>query len=164
MAHDKDHVVTFSDVETATEAALECLAWSTPSSCVYSDAEPGIYSAYVCIAHAAQNEHPDVPRSIDSIDLPEMLDDTDNLGFSFEARAWMRALVEGFIQENSDDLDGLDYGQIGHDLVLTANHHGAGFWDRGLGDRGQRLTDAAHPHGSIDAYLGADRFLHIEGE
>lgn len=42
---------------------------------------------------------------------------------------------------------------IGHDFILTRNHHGAGFWDRGLGDLGDRLTTAAHVYGeqSIEA-------------
>lgn len=31
----------------------------------------------------------------------------------------------------------------GHDLYLTSHHHGAGFWDRGLGDLGDELTKYA---------------------
>ena len=33
--------------------------------------------------------------------------------------------------------------QIGHDFWLTRNGHGAGFWDRGLGEAGERLTAIA---------------------
>ena len=43
--------------------------------------------------------------------------------------------------------------QIGHDFCLTRNGHGAGFWDRGLGELGDRLTAACKPYGSIDIYL-----------
>lgn len=50
---------------------------------------------------------------------------------------------------------------LGHDFFLTRNHHGAGFWDRGLGNLGERLTKAAHTFGSIDAYLGDDGFLYF---
>jgi hypothetical protein len=32
--------------------------------------------------------------------------------------------------------------QIGHDYVLTTGGHGAGFWDRGLGEWGDILTEA----------------------
>jgi hypothetical protein len=32
--------------------------------------------------------------------------------------------------------------QAGIDYYLTRNGHGAGFWDRGLGDIGDRLSDA----------------------
>lgn len=44
----------------------------------------------------------------------------------------------------------------GHDFWLTRNRHGAGFWDRGYGAVGQRLTDAAHAEGSVDLYIGDD--------
>lgn len=37
----------------------------------------------------------------------------------------------------------------GGDFWLTRNYHGAGFWDRGLGEVGQRLTDSAHVYGSV---------------
>ncbi len=38
--------------------------------------------------------------------------------------------------------------QIGHDLWLTRNRHGAGFWDGDYpDDLGQALTDAAHAMG-----------------
>ena len=46
-------------------------------------------------------------------------------------------------------------------LGLTRNRHGAGFWDRGHGDKGKRLTDAAHAYGSSDAYLGDDGLLYV---
>ena len=32
---------------------------------------------------------------------------------------------------------------LGHDISLTTCGHGAGFWDRGLGDAGEALTDVA---------------------
>ena len=37
----------------------------------------------------------------------------------------------------------------GHDFWLTRNGHGAGFWDRGLGEIGERLTRASKPYGSV---------------
>lgn len=50
--------------------------------------------------------------------------------------------------------------QAGHDFWLTRNGHGAGFWDRGLGDVGTRLTDAAHAWGSSDLYVGDDGLIY----
>lgn len=35
----------------------------------------------------------------------------------------------------------------GHDFALTRNSHGAGFWDRGYGEIGDRLTEAAQAYG-----------------
>lgn len=46
--------------------------------------------------------------------------------------------------------------RAGHDFWLTRNGHGAGFWDRGLGDLGERLSKAAKVYGSVDLYLGDD--------
>lgn len=43
-----------------------------------------------------------------------------------------------------------DASNAGHDLWLTRNGHGAGFWDRGLGAIGERLSKAAKAYGSVD--------------
>lgn len=52
-------------------------------------------------------------------------------------------------------------GQAGHDFWLTRNGHGAGFWDRGLGDIGDVLTKHAKAYGSQDLYVGDDGFLYV---
>ena len=56
---------------------------------------------------------------------------------------------------------GLSDEQAGHDFWLTRNRHGAGFWDRGIGDSGEALTDAAHAYGSVDLYVGDDGLIYI---
>jgi hypothetical protein len=53
------------------------------------------------------------------------------------------------------------YAALGHDLWLTRNHHGAGFWDRGLGAVGEKLTGLAHEMGECDAYIGNDCFIYL---
>lgn len=65
--------------------------------------------------------------------------------------------IEDFEKKAGDLLDALDTEQIGHDLWLTRNHHGAGFWDRGLGDIGEKLTKLAHEFGEIDLYVSDDK-------
>lgn len=70
--------------------------------------------------------------------------------------------VRAFIVANAGDLIGMDDAQIGHDLWLTRNHHGAGFWDRGLGKRGDRLTAAADSLGESYAYVGDDARLYFD--
>ena len=45
---------------------------------------------------------------------------------------------------------------FGHDFALTRNGHGAGFWDRGLGALGDRLSDAAKVYGESSAYVDED--------
>lgn len=43
-----------------------------------------------------------------------------------------------------------DSASFGHEFYLTREHHGAGFWDRGLGDLGDYLTDIAHTYGEAE--------------
>jgi hypothetical protein len=66
-----------------------------------------------------------------------------------------------FQESNADLLADMDASSAGHDFWLTRNRHGAGFWDRGLGEDGKLLTDAAHAYGSQDVYLGDDGLLYV---
>lgn len=68
-----------------------------------------------------------------------------------------------FIKANEKDLRETDtsWGQHGHDFWLTRNHHGAGFWDRGYGAVGNRLSEAAHVYGEAYIYEAADGKLHF---
>ena len=47
---------------------------------------------------------------------------------------------------------------------LEGNGHGAGFWDRGYGPDGDRLTELCKPMGSDDAYIGDDGTIHLTSE
>jgi len=62
--------------------------------------------------------------------------------------------VDAFIAGNWGDLKHLTPASAGHDFWLTRNGHGAGFWDRGYGDRGDRLSDAARVYGEV--WVGID--------
>ena len=55
---------------------------------------------------------------------------------------------------------GIDATQAAHDFWLTRNHHGAGFWDRGHGEDGKRLTEIASAFGSCDLLPGDDGVLY----
>jgi hypothetical protein len=66
-----------------------------------------------------------------------------------------------FYHANYDDLDAHgSMEQGGHDFFLTRCGHGAGFWDRGTGEVGERLTAAAKVYGSVDLYKGDDGTLY----
>lgn len=99
-----------------------------------------------------------------------------------DALASMRADVESFL--SSPDFDDttdeqvaaheralevwsttLGVEQIGHDLWLTRNGHGAGFWDRFGGEQegarvGRYLTEQARPYGESYLYIGDDGKVH----
>lgn len=74
----------------------------------------------------------------------------------------MRETCADFIDANIEDLAGIDPEQAGHDFWLTRNRHGDGFWDRGLGERGERLSDAARVYSSVDLYVGDDGLIYGE--
>lgn len=76
-------------------------------------------------------------------------------------------LVRDFVDdevERAVRTTGMSGEQLGHDLWLSRNHHGTGFWDRGYGPIGDRLHKLTEPYGDDDAYLGTDGFLHLECE
>lgn len=108
---------TLQTISPATRAYAECALWSS------IDEQPGGNGG---------------PPMDDRFDVSDIEPDT---------LAAMDADVRAFMAANAGDLIGLDDEQVGHDLWLTRNHHGAGFWDRGLGGRGERLTAAAHAMG-----------------
>lgn len=53
-------------------------------------------------------------------------------------------------------LEERDVEHAGHDFWLTRNGHGAGFWDRGMGEVGDRLSAKAEKWGTVDLYIGDD--------
>ena len=95
--------------------------------------------------------------SVDESGTP--LDDKYGLDeISPDLAAKMMSDCEDFTRANRADLlaSNLADSQIGHDFWLTRNHHGAGFWDRGLGDLGDRLTKACKAFPSTELYVGDD--------
>jgi hypothetical protein len=68
---------------------------------------------------------------------------------------------EAFQRFNGKDLNayqeaGRDLDFARHDFWLTRNGHGAGFWDRGIGELGDRLSRAARLYGEVYVYKGTD--------
>src|ERR1700722_11654535 len=75
-------------------------------------------------------------------------DNYDEEDLAEETMARMRKDCQAFIEMNETDLllystryDGEDFPSTaaGHDFWLSRNGHGSGFWDRGLGELGDRL-------------------------
>lgn len=55
------------------------------------------------------------------------------------------ALLQEYLHSNSAE-------QFGHDMSLTRDGHGAGFWDRGLGELGDKLTEWANSLGELHVF------------
>lgn len=88
-------------------------------------------------------------------------DNFDINSLTNEAKAELDQDCQDFQTDNATLMANLDASQCGHDFALTRNHHGAGFWDRGLGALGEALTKAAHDYGQVDLYEGDDGQLHL---
>lgn len=97
----------------------------------------------------------------DPVEFDSWADETD---LSDECRLSFTADCAAFIRDNyTPEVAALwDIGQFGHDFWLTRNGHGAGFWDRGHGDIGRKLTDAAKVYGEVSLYTGDDGKVYCE--
>ena len=71
--------------------------------------------------------------------------------------------LDDFFAANEEAIEesGLSDKEVAHNFWLTRNRHGAGFWDRGLGEIGEELTEAAHAYGESDAYEGDDGQIYL---
>jgi hypothetical protein len=105
--------------------------------------------------------------TIDYLEAIEWLLDEEErpnaIGFASETIAKAKEDCAEFQEVNYEDLS--EYCDLtGHtggvDLWLTRNRHGAGFWDRGLGDLGKRLTDAARL-GECNSYVGDNGLIYL---
>jgi hypothetical protein len=111
-------------------------------------------------------------------DFPEMLDASFEVNDIDEGSyAEARADCEDFALCNWTDLmaafkvspgfhrngNVYDASQAGHDFWLTRNGHGAGFWDRGLGMVGDRLTENSKPYGEANLYVEDDGTVYYQG-
>lgn len=79
--------------------------------------------------------------------LPMILDRLENTEDASEARS---------VEEK------LEAAEMGYDLWLTQAGHGAGFWDRGLGELGEKLTELARRDRDLHVVKGNDGKLYLE--
>jgi hypothetical protein len=121
------------DIDAFLNAYIECALWST------SDASSDdVYG----------------PQTLDARYGPEDI--------APDTLAAMRADCAKFIAEHQADLGatGAAPDECGHDFWLTREGHGSGFWDRGYGAAGERLTSASRAYGGFCLYVGYDGLIH----
>lgn len=70
--------------------------------------------------------------------------------------------VEDWAKTNALDVilyietTGRDEEHVGHDFALSRSGHGTGLWDRGAGEVGDRLHEAAKIYGSVNLLVTQD--------
>lgn len=76
----------------------------------------------------------------------------DNISDDSKIKAYMD--IKKFLEIAGNAVEGIDEIELGHDIWLTRNHHGAGFFDRGYDEEVEaRLTQAAHQLGEETVYI-----------
>lgn len=138
-----------ANVDAMTQGYLEAQLWSQLD-----------YDHPSCDCHASDpqgachNYQLDENYNIDDIDPDYVEAMRDELADVVVAHPLAVRMFLTRLQINGRSGDGMRATdaneQFGHDYYLTREHHGAGFWDRGLGELGRYLTDIAHNAGSAD--------------
>lgn len=131
------HWHSLANLDSFTDAYVTCALWSSHDESNDAGGDPMDQN------YSAQDIAPPT--------LAAMI--ADCAKFQTDNAADIAAAIEG---SGNGSLVYSDAG-AGHDFWLTRNHHGVGFWDRGLGDVGKRLTSAAHAFGEVDLYIGDDK-------
>ena len=84
-----------------------------------------------------------------------------------ESNRLIRHSCAQFCVEALDDLrsavkcEGFSWEMAAHDFWLTRNGHGAGFWDRGLRETGDRLSEMARNFGGSHVEVGSGDEAHV---
>lgn len=126
--------------EAFVDAYAACAVWSSTDE----DGEP------LDAVHSVDDVHPDAMKAMRQDCDDFVRANHADLAAAATARSAGTGLVHSY-----DDSD------AGHDFWLTRCRHGAGFWSRGLGAIGARLTAAAKAHGNRDLYVGDDGMIHV---
>jgi len=75
-----------------------------------------------------------------------------------------KAFAKAAEMEYGEDFTKLDEKQVGHDLWLTRNGHGAGFWDGDYDEdlhMGETFTDMSKSLGEVNLYVGDDGKIYL---
>jgi hypothetical protein len=135
-----------------TKAYIEAALWATPSC----DDEGGVVlealSDQYCVTDLAPSTLAAMQR--------------DCLQFQKEQAALLAEAYKIYPGRAHVSADGNGYSQqeyAGHDFWLNRNGHGAGFWDRGLGVVGEKLSAACKETGGVYIYV-ADGLIYQMGD
>jgi len=84
--------------------------------------------------------------------------------FSEESKKLAESEIKWFVTVAGDAIDDIPDDILGHDLWLTRNGHGSGFWDRGYNEDIEKiLVDLSKELGYTDIYVGDDDLIYLSG-
>jgi hypothetical protein len=107
-------------------------------------------------------EDPEYDEDDDNIRYP--FNDKDADDFSEESKKQAYEEIAWFIDSAGSAIDDITDESIGHDIWLTRNEYGAGFWDRGYdSDVEEVLEQLSKELGEVYAYVGDDGKIYFSG-
>jgi hypothetical protein len=131
------------DLDDFTHAYVVCALWSSTDNSDETGGQP------LDLNYDIEDIAPDSLTQI----IEDCRDFRDSLPRDEQGRTWVDLAAE-MRPKFYDEC------QAGHDFWLTRNGHGAGFWDRGLGELGDKLTAHAKSFSGRDLYIGDDHLIH----
>jgi hypothetical protein len=145
--------VYWTDLDAFTQGYIEALFFTESSPAFDSDEW---HSAKCRKAQEDGQADGTLPGDVGFSDLaPEALAEIIE-----DCRAFQEAFAADLAEAYAHEEVSYSEERAGHDYWLTRNGHGAGFWDRGLGAVGDRLSDGAR-YSSVDPCFGADGKVYL---
>jgi hypothetical protein len=140
----------FRELDSFTQAYIEAMFWTEHA--------PGVSTE----EWNATEDHAEgsIPDDVGFDDLS----DESLASIVADCREWQEANATDLaLAYEAFHANGMAYDEAsaGHDYWLTRNGHGAGFWDRGLGELGDRLSKACGRH-EVYIYLGDDGKVYVQ--
>lgn len=142
------------DIPTLVNSYLETALW-TEEERLENEAEDNVNDFY-----GTENDDEDDEDSVKNL-IPKIEFKIDNIDNDSKIQAYLD--IKKFLEYAGDAIEGIDETQLGHDIWLTRNHHGSGFFDRDYSEETTTiLTNAAHKLGEVSMYIGDDNIIYIE--
>ena len=143
----EDFTTTKLDIKKIMDSYLECAIW-TEEERLKEEKEENL-SVY--------GKDSELRDMIPEIDL-----NIHNFSDNSKIKAYQD--IKKFLEYAGDSVDGISEEQLGHDIWLSRNGHGSGFFDRGYDKEIEtKLMDSARKMGGCDLYLGDDGVLYFMG-
>jgi hypothetical protein len=147
MPHEWEHLI---DVEEILSSYIEAGLWATHDESTPNGGEPldANYSAADIAPETLEQMRADIIEFLDRVGV-------DDIESYLTGRRFTQGIGNRHI-ESGEEFVPQTAQQMGHDFFLTREGHGVGFWDRGLGDLGEDLSEICREMGECNLYVGDD--------
>ena len=156
---------TSGHVETRKES--ESIDWKSLDEFTQGYIEALFFTENVPNVYAQEFESPEIQKQLEQGTLCGSIPADACFG-NIDAESLERIIEDcrsfqqscAHLLEKACEFDHYDMTKAGSDFWYTRNGHGVGYWDRGLGDVGDQLSDESRPYGEVYVYWN-DGKIHL---